>query len=114
MPKLDDRIAALENKLKGLKDKQQLQERSARQAERQRARKAEAHRKFQLGGLLKLAGLFDVDAGALLGGLLSLHTALDDPTQFQEFKRAGDDLLARRERDKAPQPTEPPDNTYLQ
>ncbi len=114
MPKLDDRIAALEGKLKGLKDKQQAQARAARHAERQRARKTENHRKFQLGGLLKIAGLFDRDAGALLGGLLALRAALDDPTQFNEFKRAGDVLLAQRERERNGQSDEPSDATYLQ
>jgi len=100
MPKLDDRITALQQKLKALKEKQQIKERAERQVERQKARKAENAKKYALGGLFKIAEIFERDAGALLGALLSLRPMLSDPLKFDEFKRTGDALLARRERER--------------
>ncbi len=96
MAKLDDRIAILAAKLQELKTKQQTKERGERQAERQKARKAENQRKFQLGGLFKVAELFDLDKGALLGALLHVKPLLHEPQKFAEMKRAGDALLERR------------------
>lgn len=96
MPKLDDRIASLKAKLQTLKQQQQTKERAERQAERQKLRKAENAKKYALGGLFKVAEIFDRDAGALLGALLHVKPMLNDPQKFAELKRAGDALLERR------------------
>lgn len=115
MQKLDEKIAALRAKLDALEGEKKEKERAVRVAERQRARKAENQRKFELGGLMKTAGLFDYDKGALLGALLSIQLALDEPTKFAEFKRLGDAQLAQRERErKETENQQVIDESYLQ
>lgn len=115
MPKIDEKITALKAKLQALETEQKTKERAARQVERQRARKAENQHKYELGGLLKLAGLFDYDKGALLGALLTLPPFLAESDRFSEFKRTGDALLARREQErKATERQQSPDASYLQ
>ena len=64
------------------------------------ARKARNHALFMVGGLAEIAGLLESDKGALLGGLLTIAKSLNagpDSTRFQEWKNAGDALLAERE-----------------
>ena len=111
---LDQKITSLKEKLRELEAEKKAKERADRQADRQRARKAENRRKFELGGLLKVAGLFECDKGALLGALLSIAPALEDPKQFSEFKRAGDECLAKREQARHEQERQPLDESYLQ
>lgn len=117
MAKIADKIATLKTKLQQLEAEQKKQERAARQAEATKARKEENRCKFELGGLVKLAGLHNVDRGALLGALMSLEPLLADPQQAPEFKRYGDVLLARRERERkssAPPVPATDDTSYLQ
>ena len=98
MTKITEKISALKEKLQALEAEQKARERAARQAEKTRSRKEENRRKYELGGLLKIADLFDKDKGALLGALLTLTPSLADPTKFSDFKKEGDALLARLER----------------
>lgn len=111
MTKINEKISTLKAKLQALEAEQKAQERATRQAERQRARKADNQRKFELGGLTKLAGLFDCDKGALLGGFLALQRLMADADQFSEFKRAGDALLAEKEQQRK---SNKQDDNYLQ
>jgi len=70
------------------------QDRQARAA----ARKARNRALIQTGVLVEIAGLLEVDRGALLGGFLALAKTLErDPEKFQQWKQAGDAEIARRE-----------------
>lgn len=100
MNKIDEKITDLKAKLKALEAEQKAQKRVTRQTERSKARKVENNSKFALGGLIKLAGLFETDRGALLGALLIIPPLLADPEKFAAFKQVGDALLARRERER--------------
>ena len=67
--------------------------------------KARDHELYKSGGLLILAGLVDtktgkptLDRGELLGALLGLAKVPADDPRRSEWKRAGDALLAERER----------------
>lgn len=102
MAKLADKIALLKARLKDLEAEQKREARALAQAQTAKDRKAENQRKYELGGLVKLAGLHDTDRGALLGALLSLAPLLADPQQADAFKHVGDELLARRERERKP------------
>lgn len=74
-------------------------------AEKITERKARDHELYQVAGLLSLAGLVDKhsgkpmpDRGELLGALLGLAKVPADDPRRAEWKRAGDALLAERER----------------
>ena len=111
---LDQKITSLKERLRELEAEKKQKERAEKQADRQRARKAEVRRKYELGGLLKIAGLFECDKGALLGALLSIAPVLEDQKRFSEFKRVGDEHLARREQERHEQKQQPVDESYLQ
>lgn len=115
MSKLEERISALRAKLETLEEEKKEKERMARIADRQRVRKAENRRKFELGGLLQAAGLFNCDKGALLGALLSVKPMLIEPEKFASLKQAGDVFLAQRERErKESDQKKQTDDSYLQ
>jgi hypothetical protein len=59
-------------------------------------RKARNHRLIERGSLSDLAGLQDMDPGEFLGALLGLSKVPPDDPRRQEWKRAGDTLLAER------------------
>jgi len=62
------------------------------------ARKARNRALIQTGVLVEIAGLLEVDRGALLGGFLALAKTLEqNPEKFQQWKQAGDAEIARRE-----------------
>ena len=77
------------------------------QKAKKEARKKRNHALFESAGLMILAdlvasesGLPAVDRGALLGGLMAVAKTLEhgpESTRFQEWKSAGDALLAERE-----------------
>lgn len=70
-------------------------EQKARTAERTAIRKAETRKKIECGGLVKIAGLFDTDRGAVLGVLLwAAKKFRDDPSSLESFKKRGDEKLA--------------------
>lgn len=63
-------------------------------------RKARDHRLIQLGALVEIAGLIDLDRGTLLGGLIAMkeHLARDTGEQKAKlWKSFGDDTLMQRE-----------------
>ncbi|MBK3457399.1 hypothetical protein GHN41_23485 [Pseudomonas helleri] len=74
-------------------------------AEKEAERKRRNHELYESGGLLILAGLVDtktgkptLDRGELLGALLGLAKVPADDARRSDWKRAGDALLAERER----------------
>lgn len=74
-------------------------------AEKEAERKRRNHDLYESGGLLILAGLVDtktgkptLDRGELLGALLGLAKVPADDVRRSDWKRAGDALLAERER----------------
>lgn len=74
-------------------------------AEKLAERKNRDHQLYQSAGLLILAGLVDtktgkptLDRGELLGALLGLAKVPADDARRSDWKRAGDALLAERER----------------
>ena len=74
-------------------------------AEKLAERKNRDHQLYQSAGLLILAGLVDtktgkptLDRGELLGALLGLAKVPSDDARRSDWKRAGDALLAERER----------------
>lgn len=77
------------------------------QKAKKEARKKRNHALFESAGLMILAdlvvsesGLPAVDRGALLGGLMAVAKTLEhgpESTRFQEWKSAGEALLAKRE-----------------
>lgn len=74
-------------------------------AEKEAERKRRNHELYESGGLLILAGLVDtktgkptLDRGELLGALLGLAKVPADDVRRSDWKRAGDALLAERER----------------
>jgi len=62
----------------------------------ERERKARTKRLIELGALFDLAGLGDQDRGALLGSLLGVAKTLGDSTRWEQWKHAGDALLAEK------------------
>lgn len=60
-------------------------------------RKARTRRIIELGGLVELAGLADLDRGAVLGLLLEAAKRASDAETLATAKRTGDALLASRE-----------------
>ena len=92
--------ATLEQKLQQLKGQQQQIQAKQRAAESKRLRAQHNQAKFALGGLLEIAGLLDIDRGALLGAFLIIAERLNGPTFFSGCKQRGDELLAQREADR--------------
>ena len=77
------------------------------QAEKESERKARDRELYQSAGLLILAGLIDtktgtpvIDRGELLGALLGMAKVPTDDSLRSEWKRAGDALIATREKPK--------------
>lgn len=97
---IEKRLAAAKEKAAELAKQKNALLAKVRAREAGEKRKAENRRKFELGGLVQLAGLTDADKGALLGGLLGLAKAMQDPEKAAEWKRRGDALLAEREADR--------------
>jgi len=71
-------------------------------------RKAVNNKKYELAGLLGVAGLMDkktglpaIDRGELLGGFLAMAKVPADDQRRREWKRAGDEALARIEKEKS-------------
>lgn len=63
-------------------------------------RKARTRKMIEVGGLVELAGLADLDRGALLGLLLAAAKQAGDADALAAAKRAGDALLTSREADR--------------
>lgn len=109
---LEKRIADKAEQLRQLKARKQQIAAQARAKEAKARRAEENQRKYEVGGLVKLAGLLDMDKGTLLGILLVAAENYSDavlaglpPEKRQQaeqsiraFKAKGDALLAERER----------------
>lgn len=109
---LEKRIADKAEQLRQLKARKQQIAAQARAKETKARRAEENQRKYEVGGLVKLAGLLDMDKGTLLGILLVAAENYGDaalaglpPEKRQQaeqsiraFKTKGDALLAERER----------------
>lgn len=109
---LEKRIADKAEQLRQLKARKQQMAAQARAKEAKAKRAEENQRKYEVGGLVKLAGLLDMDKGTLLGALLALAENYSDevlpslpPEKRQHtdrtrqlYKAKGDALLAERER----------------
>jgi hypothetical protein len=67
----EQKIAAIEGRLARLRNSRRLEQRRLQNDRR----RADAHRKIELGGLLIVAGVDDWDAATLVGGLLALSRA---------------------------------------
>jgi len=102
-----ERLAALEAKAEKLRQSLAEKERRLKDArreisrrEREAARKARAHALIQLGALVEMVGLADVDKGAILGGLLKIAKDLEGREKslmFGFYKKNGDAFLAAKE-----------------
>ena len=62
--------------------------------------KSRNHKRFMAGGLVEMAGILEIDEGTLLGGLMALAKALNDPAQNTTtalWKQHGAAMLAQPE-----------------
>ena len=110
---LTKRIDEAEKKAKEAVEKlRQLKARKAANDARQKAIEAkrllaaENKLKFEVGGLVKLAGLLSLDQAVLLGALLIEAEKLRDPQYLAAAKLRGDEALARLKT--APNPAKQP------
>jgi hypothetical protein len=109
---LEKRITEQQENLRQLKARKQLVAAQIRTKEAKVKRAADNQRKYEVGGLVVLAGLAEMDKGMLLGLLLGVAETYcpDAPekiegsqsrmnaARLQQFKAKGDALLAERER----------------
>lgn len=89
-----------EKKARAAREKLQALRKEQDRKARTEARKARNLALFQVGGLVEIAGLLEMDKGALLGALLTIAEPLQqdaESPQFQQWKQRGDALLAERE-----------------
>jgi hypothetical protein len=77
------------DKLKQLKATKAAIEARQRAIESKRALVAEQRRKFEVGGLVKKAGLLDLDSAALLGALLIEAEKLQDANYLASVRQSG-------------------------
>ena len=103
LSRLQTRIAEADKKaaealarLKQLKARKAQIEAQQKALESKKRRAEENQLKYTVGGLVKLAGLIDIDKGALLGALLMAADRLSSEEWFANAKRRGDALLAER------------------
>lgn len=93
-------------RLKQLKARKAQIEAQQKALESRKRRTEENQRKYEVGGLVKLAGLLDVDKGALLGALLMAADRLASEEWLAKAKQRGDALLAEREQSRKAKVTE--------
>lgn len=89
----------LERVLEKEKQKLELQKQKIKAIQRQikaQERKQRTRELIQLGGLVEIAVLREIDRGALLGLLLHSKQLLEDGETYRELKRLGDSELQRR------------------
>lgn len=84
------------DQLKQLKARKAAIEAREKAIEAKRALAAEQRRKFDVGGLVKKAGLLDLDAPALLGALLIAADKLGDLAFLAEARERGEAALTNR------------------
>ncbi|MEM9272600.1 MAG: conjugal transfer protein TraD [Cyanobacteria bacterium P01_F01_bin.143] len=96
---MDNEAEKIRQKLHSLEQKRrQLSDRLAREKARlkERERKQRTRTLIEIGGLAEIAGLTEVDKGALLGGMLEVAHLLQDKTTFEMLKAKGSSLLLER------------------
>lgn len=99
---LQDQITAATDRLARLKAKELLAEQRQRAKAKADARRADAHRKIQLGGLVIAAGAGDIDEAELVGALLSYEAAAkNEPARRDQYRAKGRAHLTAREHDRA-------------
>ena len=89
----------LERELEKANQKFELQKQKIKVIQRKinaRERKKRTRELIQIGGLVEIAALRELDKGALLGLLLHSRQLLEDGETFRELKRLGDSELQRR------------------
>ena len=89
----------LERALEKANQKLELQKQKIKTIQRQiktQERKQRTRELIQLGGLVDIAALREVDKGALLGLLLHSKQLLEDGETYRKLKRLGDSELQRR------------------
>ena len=84
------------DQLKQLKIRKAAIEAREKAIEAKRALAVEQRRKFKVGGLVKKAGLLDLDSPALLGALLIAADKLGDLAYLAEARERGEAALAGR------------------
>lgn len=83
-------------KLKQLKARKAAIDARQKAIEAKRSQAVENQLKFEVGGLVKIAGLLTMDPGALLGALLIEADKLRDAEYLATAKLRGDGVLASR------------------
>lgn len=91
-----EKIKKLEEQI--AKKKAALQLTQARIKERER--KTRTRRLIEIGGLADIAGISDIDKGALLGAFIHVSEKLKDNLAFSKFKAEGDATLKERAKEK--------------
>lgn len=94
---LDEQIKANEERLKQLKAKKAQTTARETAARLARERKADTQRKIQLGGLVILSGISDLDRGQILGALLDVSSRLKTDAEYSIMCQIrGDELLEQQ------------------
>lgn len=90
------RIKKLEEEIK----KKQLALQLAQARIKERERKQRTRRLIEIGGLADIAGIADIDKGALLGAFLSVSKMIGDELAYSKMKAEGDKILSAREKER--------------
>jgi hypothetical protein len=93
----DDKQIAKIKKLEEQIKKKQLALQLAQGRIRERERKQRTRRLIEIGGLADIAGISDLDRGALLGAFIEVGRLLSDGLTYSKMKAEGDALLKDRE-----------------
>lgn len=91
-----ERIKKLEEQIK----KKQLALQLAQGRIKERERKQRTRRLIEIGGLAEIAGIGDVDKGALLGAFLQAADSLKNSLAYSTMKAEGDKVLSKREQER--------------
>lgn len=87
---LQDQIASATDRLARLKAKALLAEQRERARAKADARRRDAHRKIELGGLVIASGADDIDAAELVGVLVAYQIdAANDPARRDQVRARG-------------------------
>ncbi len=97
MPANGEKAAAKIKKLEEEIKKKRLALQLAQGRIKERERKQRTRRLIEIGGLADIAGVADLDKGALLGALLEVSKMLEDKLAYSKMKAHGDKLLSERE-----------------
>lgn len=102
----DDKGTARIKKLEEDIKKKQLALQLAQGRIKERERKQRTRRLIEIGGLADIAGIADLDKGALLGAFLSVSKMIEDKLAYSKMKTEGDKILNEREKERKAKKTE--------